>query len=118
MRFLALSWPVRLSARTLGFHPSKSGSTPLRAISKYGGIMVSGEGTIQIDIEEIYDYLEKSGALKMHVERGHLYILGVPRFNRDTKQLEIDYAFDSSVEPASWHPKPKAATQWEESSGS
>lgn len=78
---------------------------------------MAGEGTIEIDIEEIYEFLGKR-ELKLHYEQGHLVVIGVPRFNRETRQLEIDYAFDSSIPPSDWSVRPKAIKQWEENSGS
>lgn len=72
--------------------------------------MITYEGTIEISLEEFWDFVEK-----LHPNDKNLEIrYGVPRINIENQTIDIDFAASSESNPSEWVIKPKAVTQWEE----
>jgi len=72
--------------------------------------MITMEGTIEISLEEFWDFVEK----KHPNDKGLEIRYGVPRINRENQTIDIDFAASSESNPSEWAVKPKAVTQWEE----
>jgi hypothetical protein len=71
--------------------------------------MTAGEGTIEIDTTEFFEWLAQKHAKGL----GEVYY-GVPRINKQNGTLEVDFAFSTETNPSEWAEKPKAVTQWDE----
>jgi hypothetical protein len=70
--------------------------------------MIHGQGTVEIEFADFWDFVRKH-----HPELGEVFY-GVPRVNKSNQTLEIDIAFATECNPRDWAEKSKAEKQWEE----
>ena len=73
--------------------------------------MITQEGTIEIPLEEFWEWVQKTYADHMN---GMETSYGVPRVNKGNDTLEIDFAAADDGHPSQWAEKPKSVKQWEE----
>ncbi len=70
-----------------------------------------GEGKMYVDLADFYTWLIKHNAPEL---QGMEYVIGVPKMNLGTGELEINYAFSNTeTSPTDWAEKPKAVLEIE-----
>jgi hypothetical protein len=66
------------------------------------------EGTVEIPMEEFWEFVAKYNSLQSCEIQ-----YGVPRCNKESSRMEIDFAASTECHPMEWSKKPKAVLQWE-----
>jgi hypothetical protein len=72
----------------------------------------TAEGTIEIDLEEFFTWVYQNYAPARAC--GAEYQYGVPRVNKGSQVLEIDFAMATDCNPKDWIQEPDVLKQWEE----
>lgn len=60
---------------------------------------MNGEGKIQIPLEDFFKFVREYNPLH---EDGVLIQYGLPKINIENQEMEIDFLFDSKIEPEKW----------------
>lgn len=65
------------------------------------------EGKIEIPEVDFWEFVSK------YVPDGFMYLYGIPKFNKENKTMDINFAASSETDPRNWVEKPACIKEWE-----
>lgn len=70
---------------------------------------ITGEGTIEIPLEDFWKFLNN-----YHNHKGDVLVFGVPKTDIEGQCIIVNYAYDSIDSPQEWLEKPKCLKEWKQ----